>query len=143
MFQGFATMSIYADDVQAAADWYRSLFGSEPYFRQPADAPAAYVEFRIGQTQAELGIIDRRWARHSTGEPTGAIVYWHVDDLPAVIATLVALGATELEPMTDRGSGFVTASFADPFGNTLGVMTNPHFVEMDRGRRTDAPHGDA
>lgn len=131
MFQGFATMNIYADNVQAAADWYGSLFASDPYFRQPAEGPAAYVEFRIGATQAEFGIVDRRWAHHTTGEAAGAIVYWHVDDLAAVVANLVALGASELEPVTERGSGFVTAAFVDPFGNTLGVMTNPHFVEMD------------
>ncbi|MER7475207.1 hypothetical protein ABT351_31575, partial [Micromonospora sp. NPDC000018] len=29
----------------------------------------------------------------------------------------------------DRGSGFVTATVVDPFGNLLGVMYNPHYVE--------------
>ena len=32
---------------------------------------------------------------------------------------------------SERGeSGFVTASVVDPFGNVLGIMTNPHYVEM-------------
>ena len=30
--------------------------------------------------------------------------------------------------MTARGEGFVTASVVDPFGNLLGVMTNPHWT---------------
>jgi hypothetical protein len=29
-----------------------------------------------------------------------------------------------------REAGFVTASVVDPFGNILGLMHSPHFVEM-------------
>ena len=32
--------------------------------------------------------------------------------------------------MTDRGHGFVTASVVDPFGNILGFMNNPHYLEV-------------
>jgi hypothetical protein len=31
-------------------------------------------------------------------------------------------------PVTERGAGFVTASVTDPFGNVLGVMSNPHWA---------------
>ena len=40
------------------------------------------------------------------------------------------MGATEYEPITPRGEGFVTASVVDPFGNVLGVMYNPHYLEI-------------
>jgi hypothetical protein len=41
------------------------------------------------------------------------------------------MGAKEYDPITKRGeSGFVTASFIDPFGNILGIMYNPHYVEV-------------
>lgn len=44
------------------------------------------------------------------------------------------MGASVHEPITPRGdSGFVTASVVDPFGNILGVMTNPHYLEVLRG----------
>jgi predicted enzyme related to lactoylglutathione lyase len=53
-----------------------------------------------------------------------------VDDLEATVARLRELGAAEYQPITPRGdSGFVTASVVDPFGNVLGVMANPHYVE--------------
>ena len=41
--------------------------------------------------------------------------------------------------MTQREAGFVTASVIDPFGNVLGVMHNPHYLEMlaARGRQGD------
>ncbi len=57
-------------------------------------------------------------------------MYWHVDDVEAALARLLELGAKEYEPLTVRGEGFVTASVVDPFGNVLGVMTNPHYLEM-------------
>ena len=55
-----ATANFWADDVPAAVAWYTELLGVEPYFIRPeAPAPAQYVEFRFGDLQAELGIVDR------------------------------------------------------------------------------------
>jgi predicted enzyme related to lactoylglutathione lyase len=131
--RGFATVNFWADDVPAAMDWYAQLLGVEAYFQRPGpDGRPAYAEFRVGDFEAELGIIDRRFApAGASTEPGGAIVYWHVDDLEATVSRLLSLGATEFEPITPRGdSGFVTASVVDPFGNLLGVMFNPHYVEI-------------
>jgi predicted enzyme related to lactoylglutathione lyase len=130
--RGFATLTIWADDVPAAAAWYEELVGVAPYFRRPGpDGRPAYVEFRIGDHQAELGIIDRRYAPPgaSTG-PGGVLMHWHVDDLEGTVARLLALGAAEYQPITPRGEGFVTAAVVDPFGNVLGVMSNPHYLQM-------------
>lgn len=136
MFQGLATISFYADDLVAAAHWYTELLGVEPYYVFPAQpAPAAYIEFRVGGDHAELGFIDRKYAPSAASSGSGgAVAFWHVDDLSATVKELVAMGASEYEPLTERESGFATASFIDPFGNILGVMTNPHFLEM-RTRR--------
>ncbi|HLT61840.1 MAG TPA: VOC family protein, partial [Microlunatus sp.] len=79
--RGLATVSFYADDLEAAARWYADLLGVEPYYRFPEPpAAAAYIEFRIGDLQAELGIIDRRFApAGGRSEPGGALIHWHVD----------------------------------------------------------------
>jgi hypothetical protein len=53
-----------------------------------------------------------------------------VDDLAASVASLLAMGATEYQPITVRGEGFTTASVIDPFGNVLGVMYNAHYLEI-------------
>jgi predicted enzyme related to lactoylglutathione lyase len=139
MFRGFATISFYADDLAAARDWYTELLAMEPYYAFPhPPAPAAYIEFRVGDDQDELGFIDRKYAPSgSSNTPGGAVMFWHVDDLPATREKLLAMGATEYEPLTKRGdSGFATASVVDPFGNVLGVMHNPHYLEILAARTT-------
>lgn len=126
MLRGMTTVSYYADDVQKAARWYTELLGTEPYFEMPG-----YIEFRIGDYQHELGIIDRRYAPGSSPTPPGgAVLYWHVDDVDGSMARLLELGATEYEPLTERGPGFVTASVVDPFGNVLGIMSNSHYLDV-------------
>lgn len=134
MLQGMATVSVYAEDLEAAARWYTEVLGLAPYHEQPG-----YVEFRVGPDEDELGIIDARYAPPgATGSPAGAVLHWHVDDPQATLDRLVALGATTYQPVTPRGEGFVTASVVDPFGNVLGFMTNPHWAARHQ-RRADAP----
>jgi predicted enzyme related to lactoylglutathione lyase len=133
MFRGFATINFFADDVTAASNWYSQLLDTEPYFAFPhPPAAPAYVEFLIGDDADELGFIDRRYAPSGASNPAGgAVMYWHVDNLSATFDRLLAMGATVYEPITKRGdSDFTTASVIDPFGNVLGVMHNPHYLEM-------------
>lgn len=126
MFRGLTTVSFYATDHGAAKVWYSELFGIEPYFDVPG-----YFEFRLGDHQHELGVIDAAYAPPgATDGPGGAIVFWHVDDLDAALARLLERGAVEYQPVTVRGEGFVTASVVDPFGNIVGIMTNQHFLDM-------------
>lgn len=131
MLRGLTTVSFWADDVAAARDWYAGVLGIEPYFQRPENGSPAYIEFRIGADQDELGLIDRRYGPASASRDTGGtVIYWQVDDVPAAVARLVELGATEYQPVVEREAGFVTASVVDPFGNILGLMYSPHFVEM-------------
>ena len=124
MLNGFATQNIYSSDLDAAAAWYADVIGIEPYFRRPG-----YVEFRVGPYEHEFGIIDAAWRPDEAPEaPGGPILYWQVDDVAVVNAALLERGATEFQPVTVRGEGFVTASVVDPFGNLLGVMQNVHFT---------------
>jgi predicted enzyme related to lactoylglutathione lyase len=132
MLRGFATISYWADDVEAAKRWYTELLGVEPYFeRSGPDGRLAYAEFRIGDYQAELGLIDRNFAPSgAAAEPGGVVMYWHVDDIEARFSKLLSMGAKEYQPVTPRGEGFVTAAVVDPFGNILGIMHNPHYLEI-------------
>ncbi|WP_369138518.1 VOC family protein [Modestobacter versicolor] len=132
MLRELATVSFYADDLAAAGRWYTELLGVEPYYSVPG-----YLEFRVGESEDELGIIDARYRRTpAPATPPDTPVYWDVDDLAATVARLLELGATAHEPLTERGDGegFATASVVDPFGNVLGVMTNPHHRAMRAAR---------
>jgi predicted enzyme related to lactoylglutathione lyase len=139
MLRGISTMNLWAEDLPAATRWYSELLGVEPYFTsEAAGRGSGYVEFRIGDYQQELGIIDRRFAPSElAAEPGGVIVYWHVDDVAAALDRLLSLGAKQLEALTERGPGFVTASVVDPFGNVLGIMYNRHYLDI-LGERGEA-----
>jgi predicted enzyme related to lactoylglutathione lyase len=135
--RGMSTISFWADDLPAAARWYTEFLGVAPYFSsEAAGRGPGYVEFRIGDCQHELGIIDRRFAPAGLAtERGGAMTYWHVDDVSATLARLLALGANLLQGITERGPGFATASVIDPFGNVLGIMFNRHYLDVLESRR--------
>ena len=110
MLRGFATVNFFADDLIAARDWYADLFGIDAYFQRPDEENPAYIEFRVGDYEDELGIIDRRYAPHHDenrhGSPGGAVAYWHVDDLEAAVKDLLARGARN----TSRSSSVAKVS---------------------------------
>ena len=127
--RGLATINFYAMDHEGAKKWYSELFGMEPYFNAPG-----YFEFRIGDYQQELGIIDAKYAPGAVPQlPSGEIAYWHVDDLKASLDQLIEHGARLHQPITDHSGGkgdFVIASVIDPFGNIFGIMTNRHYLSI-------------
>jgi predicted enzyme related to lactoylglutathione lyase len=131
VLRGLTTVTLLADDVAAAADWYADVLGTAPYFRRPVQGPPAYVEFRVGDYQHELGIMDARYApRPRPQGPGGVLAYWAVDDVHAAYERLLALGAAPYDRPTERGPGFVTAAVVDPWGNLLGVMANQHYFDV-------------
>ena len=132
ILRGIATLSFWAADVEAAKAWYTELLGLAPYFERPGpDGKPAYIEFRLGDYQHELGIINSSYApKSTTAGPGGAIAYWHIDDVAATFEKIIAMGAKEYEALTTRGPGFITASVVDPFGNILGLMYNRHYLEI-------------
>ncbi len=125
--RGLTTVSYFAEDHNSAKNWYTEFLGIEPYFERPG-----YAEFRLGDYQHELGIIDSKYVPgiESIKGRAGVIVYWHVDDVESVVNKAIAMGAKPFEPITDRGHGFITATVVDPFGNILGIMYNPHYLEI-------------
>ncbi|HWV75793.1 MAG TPA: VOC family protein [Isoptericola sp.] len=130
MLRGLTTITYLADDVAAARDWYAEVLGTEAYFAREAGGALAYAEFRIGDYQHELGIMDRRFAPPQPDGAAGAVAYWAVEDVRDTFARLLELGATAYQDPIERGPGFVTAAVVDPFGNVLGVMENAHYDEV-------------
>ena len=123
MLRGLTTITYQADDLAAARQWYSEFLGIDPYFNRPE-----YIEFRLGDYEHELGILDGSLrevvglAPQASAAPTGAIAYWHVDDIEAKLADVTAAGATVKEAAHDVGGGRLVATVTDPDGNVLGLL---------------------
>ncbi len=72
-----------------------------------------------------------RTARRAPASHSGPQPLWGVESASAAFQRLLALGATELEPVTDVGEGIKVAAVLDPFGNRLGIIENPNFKVAD------------
>lgn len=118
MFQGLRTVIYGAPDLSAAKAWYSQILGFAPYFDEPF-----YVGFNVGGY--ELGLDPNHAA--GTGADAGAVAYWGVANANSAFARLVELGAKELSAVADVGDGIRVATLSDPFGNTFGIIENPHF----------------
>ncbi|WP_432525056.1 VOC family protein [Kineococcus sp. SYSU DK006] len=134
MLRGMSTVALLAEDFEGAKRWYTELLGVAPYFDRPW-----YAEFRIGDHQQELGVLNAAFAAQlggvpATDRPGGVVLYWHVDDLDAALERLLGLGAVVFQPPRAFGEGFRGASVVDPFGNLLGIMHNPHYLDVLAGR---------
>ena len=134
--RGIATVRLQAADHASAKSWYTKLLGVAPYFDRPG-----YCEFRVGDYEHELGLLDTAFACQLGGQgggisgPAGIVAYWHVDDVESAFERMVSLGAAPNEPIRDFGHGFIGASVIDPFGNILGIMQNPHYLAVLGGVR--------
>jgi predicted enzyme related to lactoylglutathione lyase len=104
-------------DLAKAKAWYTEAIGYGPYFDEPF-----YVGFNVGGF--ELGLVPSSEGGKARIQGSA---YWGVPDAAVAHARLLALGATELEAVTDVGDGIKVAAVHDPFGNVFGVIENPHF----------------
>ena len=117
MFQGLRTVIYHAPDLDKAKAWYTAAFGVVPYFDEPF-----YVGFDIGGF--ELGLNP-----DVTGVNVGnnAVAYWGVADIAQAYTRLLDQGAVPRQPVMDVGGDIQVATVADPFGNVIGLIQNPHF----------------
>jgi predicted enzyme related to lactoylglutathione lyase len=116
---GLRTVIYHVPDLQRAKAWYSSAFGVQPYFDEPF-----YVGFNIGGF--ELGLDpDTKSAKPGPG---GSVAYWGVKNAEEAVAHFTRAGASLKSPIQDVGEGIRVATVADPFGNVMGLIENPHFV---------------
>jgi predicted enzyme related to lactoylglutathione lyase len=118
MVQGLGTVIYRVSDLARAKAWYAQAFGQAPYFDEPF-----YVGFNVAGY--ELGL-DPDTTGGQPG-PGGAVAYWRVASLTAAVDRFVGAGAAIVAPAQDVGGGIRVATVADPFGNPIGLIENPHF----------------
>ena len=117
MFLGLRTVIYHVSDLAAAKAWYADAFGVPPYFDEPF-----YVGFEIGGF--ELGL-DPDTSGVTPGN--NAVAYWGVADIDDAYRRLLAGGARPRDAVKDVGGDIRVATVADPFGNLIGLIQNPHF----------------
>jgi predicted enzyme related to lactoylglutathione lyase len=115
MIRGLRTVIYHVTDLARAKAWYNQVLEREPYFDEPF-----YVGYAVGGF--ELGLVP-----DATPGPGGTVAYWGVADAAAAQSRLEALGAAVLEAVHDVGGGIKVGTVADPFGNSFGIIENPHF----------------
>jgi predicted enzyme related to lactoylglutathione lyase len=119
VIQGLRTAIYYVPDLARAREWYAGVFGVAPYFDEPF-----YVGFNVGGY--ELGLHPAEGGKHEAG-PGGVIAYWGVPNAEAAVARFTDGGAKVVNEVQDVGEGIKVAAVADPFGNVIGLIENPHF----------------
>jgi len=115
MIKGLRTAIYPAPDLVKAKAWYETVFQKKPYFDEPF-----YVGFEIGGF--ELGLVPD--APLGSGGPKPL---WGVDNIEQELARLRSAGITPAGEVQDVGSDIKVADIADPFGNLVGLIENPHF----------------
>jgi predicted enzyme related to lactoylglutathione lyase len=109
--QGIKTVLHPVTDVAKAKPVYTALLGLEPM----ADAPY-YVGYEAEGQQ--IGLVPN-------SDMASPVAYWHVADIEAKLAEVIAAGATLKEAPHDVAAGRLVASFTDPDGNVLGLIQDP------------------
>ncbi|MFJ5265776.1 VOC family protein [Streptomyces sp. NPDC088387] len=108
--QGIKTVLHPVADVAAAKKLYAALLGTDPQ----TDSEY-YVGFDVaGQ---HIGLVPA-----GAQGLTSQVAYWHVTDIEAKVADVVAAGGTVQSPATEVGGGRRVATVTDLDGNVLGLL---------------------
>jgi predicted enzyme related to lactoylglutathione lyase len=120
MVKGLGTVIYPVSDLDGAKTWYSTAFQQKPYFDEPF-----YVGFNIAGY--ELGLDPNPSQTVSRPGPGGGVAYWRVANIDTAIQHFVTVGAIVVAPVQDVGGNIKVATVADPFGNMIGLIENPHF----------------
>ena len=109
--QGIKTVLHPVSDLERAKVVYTALLGQPPQTVGPY-----YVGFDVaGQ---HIGLLPSG----SSQGMTSPVAYWHVSDIEAKLAEVIAAGATVKDPARNVGNGRMVATVTDPDGNVLGLL---------------------
>ncbi|MFF2551587.1 VOC family protein [Nocardia sp. NPDC058058] len=109
--QGIRTVLHPVTDLAVAKAVYTALLGVSPQ----TDSPY-YVGFEAeGQ---HIGLVPDN-GKQQLANP---VSYWHVTDIEAKVAEMIAAGATVRQAANEVGGGRLVATLADSDGNVLGLI---------------------
>jgi predicted enzyme related to lactoylglutathione lyase len=112
--EGIKTVLHPVSDLERAKPVYTALLGMPPQHDS---------SYYVGYDEAgqHIGLVPRGGPQSMTSP----VAYWHVPDIEAKLAEVIAAGATVNEPVRDVGAGRLVATVTDPDGNVLGLLQDP------------------
>ena len=139
---GYGTVTPYLNirGANAAIEFYRQAFGATELYRlSMPDGDIAHAEIKIGDSKIMLSEEAEQRGNKSPltldGSPVSLCLY--VDDVDAVYAKALALGATTIGEMTvkDQFYGDRIGSIVDPFGHRWTIMTHIEDVSPEEVKK--------
>jgi PhnB protein len=119
-----------------ALEFYTQVFGAAERMRFPGpDGTVAHAEIQIGDSV--VIIEDEVPERGTTAPPPGGVVgspsslFIYVEDVDAVVARAVELGATLVRPPQDQFYGDRDGHIVDPFGHRWTIATHVEDVASE------------
>ncbi|NGN66290.1 VOC family protein [Streptomyces sp. A7024] len=129
------TPCLVVRDAAKALDFYREVFGARERMRFAApDGGIAHAETEVGDSV--LIVEDAAPARGTEAPPAGglpggsAFLFVYVEDVDAVVARAVELGATLKRAPEDRFYGDRDGYLIDPYGHGWTVATHIEDVKL-------------
>jgi PhnB protein len=124
----------------AAIEFYADVFGATERMRMPGDSPEniGHAELEIGSGIVMLAdeFPDHGFLSPQTLGGSPVTVHVYVEDVDAVFARALALGATESRPVEDQFYGDRLGQFTDPWGHRWSVASHVEDVsEAEMARR--------
>jgi predicted enzyme related to lactoylglutathione lyase len=108
MSEGIKSVVYPASDLAKAKAMFSAVLNAEPVMDEPY-----YVGFQVNGT--DIGLDPH-------GHQSGAVVYYHVDDIRGTLQTLVDAGAEVDTDVKDVGGGRQIAAVKDTDGNLIGLL---------------------
>ena len=116
MIEALRSVRYSVGNVALAEQWYSQLLDVQPY-------PSTDSVLRYCVDGSWLELVEAY-----TEAPGSVLVYWGVDSLGNELLRLHAAGIQPLTPPAVQEATTRTATFLDPFGNTVGLIEihDPH-----------------
>lgn len=126
-----ATPYLIVNDAARAIEFYKHAFGAAELMRISAPGgKVGHAEIQIGDSRIMLADeapqCDARSPQSIGGTPVSLMLY--LEDVDAVVARAVSLGAKVLMPIKDQFYGDRSGTIADPFGHKWTIATHTEDV---------------
>ncbi|MAD05080.1 VOC family protein [Pseudoalteromonas shioyasakiensis] len=127
--KGFHAVTPYLiiEGASKAIEFYKEAFAAELVMQMPMpDGGVAHAEIIIGDSYIMLSDaypeMEYKSPQQLGGTPVNMMLY--VEDVDAVFAKALSLGAKELRPVHDQFYGDRLGTLADPFGHIWNIATH-------------------